>query len=238
MRPERCYTFRILSTVKRDFDRLALFDQKGWTANNHYHEFLLKHVPLQCEHVLEIGCGTGAFSRRLAQRARHVIAIDLSSEMIRVARSRSTAFPNIDFEIDDIVTRALPESQFDCIASIATLHHVPTRAVLLKIRNALKPGGRLIVLDLSEPERRILTPGGLTDAMVNVLAMGTSCSLRLLHNGRLRPPREVRAAWEEHGKTDRYLTMDAARRLYRSLFPGVMVRKHLLWRYSAIWTRT
>jgi SAM-dependent methyltransferase len=219
-----------LSTVERDFDRLAQFDQQGWNANNHYHEFLLRHVPPGCENALEIGCGTGAFSRRLAQRARQVTAIDLSSEMIRVSRSSSSDFPNIDFEIDDIMTRSLPESHYDCVASIATLHHVPTRAVLTKIREALKPGGILIVLDLLQPE-------GLLDAILNAIAMGTSCSLRLFHNGRLRAPREVRAAWEEHGKTDRYLTMDEARALYGSLFPGVTVRKHLLWRYSAAWTK-
>ena len=151
--------------------------------------------------------------------------------MIRVARSHSTKFPNLNLEAGDIVTRQLPESEFDCIASIATLHHVPARAVLLKIRKALKPGGSLIVLDLFEPR-------GLRDAMLNVLAMGTSCGLRLLHNGRLRPPREVRAAWEAHGKTDRYLTMDEARSLYSSLFPGVTIRQHLLWRYSAIWIKS
>jgi 2-polyprenyl-3-methyl-5-hydroxy-6-metoxy-1,4-benzoquinol methylase len=226
-----------LSTVERDFDRLALFDEAGWTGNNHYHNFLLRYVPLNCEQVLEIGCGTGAFSRRLAQQARRVTAIDLSSQMIRVARSRSPSVSNIDFEIDDIVTRELPESKFDCIASIATLHHVPTRAALLKIRNALKPGGRLIVLDLYDPERNMLSAKGIADSLLNVTAMGVSCSLRLFHNGRLRPPREVRAAWEAHGKTDRYLTMDEVRSLYQSLFPGVMIRKHLLWRYSAIWTR-
>jgi len=226
-----------LSTVERDFDRLALFDEEGWTANNHYHEFLLKHVPLECEQVLEIGCGTGAFSRRLSPRASSVTAIDLSAQMIRVARSRSSAFSNIEFEIDDIVTRELPESQFDCIASIATLHHVPIRNVLLKLKQALKPGGSLIVLDLSEPERNIFRARGLADAILNVMAMGTSCGLRWLHNGRLRPPREVRAAWDEHGKTDRYLTMDEVGSLYRPLFPGVAIRRHLLWRYSAIWIK-
>jgi 2-polyprenyl-3-methyl-5-hydroxy-6-metoxy-1,4-benzoquinol methylase len=227
-----------LSTVESDFDRLAVLDADGWTANNQYHEFLLRHVPQACEHALEIGCGTGAFSRRLALRLQHVTAIDLSSQMIRLARLRSAEFPNIEFEIDDIMTRQLPESEFDCIASIATLHHVPTREVLLKIRDALKPGGSLIVLDLVEPERNLLTADGAADSILNVVAMGASCSLRLFHNGRLRPPREVRAAWEEHLKTDRYLTMDEVRSLYGSLFPGVQIRKHLLWRYSAIWIKS
>jgi len=52
-----------MSTVEADFDRLALLDDEGWTANNQYHSSLLKHVPENCENALEIGCGTGAFAR-------------------------------------------------------------------------------------------------------------------------------------------------------------------------------
>jgi len=227
-----------LSAIERDFDCLAQFDEPGWTGNNHYHSFLLRHLPPGCNHVLEIGCGKGTFSRALASRARHVAAIDLSSEMIRVARSRSAQFPQIEFEIADVMSREFPAEYFDCIATIATLHHVPTRPVLLKLKEALRPGGVLLVLDLYEPERNLLRLKGLRDAFLNVVAMGASVTLRLIHSGRLRPPREVRQAWAEHGKTDRYHTMDQARGLYASIFPGVIIRRHLLWRYSAIWTRT
>jgi hypothetical protein len=51
-----------MSSFEADFDRLALLDDEGWTANNHYHDFLLKHVPQNCENALEIGCGTGALA--------------------------------------------------------------------------------------------------------------------------------------------------------------------------------
>src|SRR2546423_605104 len=166
-----------MSTVEKDFDRLALFDHQGWTANNHYHEFLLRQGPASCDNVLEIGCGTGAFSRRLAGRAKHVTAIDLSSEMIRTARSRSNGFSNISFEVADAMVCDLPESHFDCIATIATLHHLPTRAALLKLRSALKPGGSIIVMDLFELERNIFSAHGLGDLVLNALAMGTSCGL-------------------------------------------------------------
>ncbi|HEX8898337.1 MAG TPA: class I SAM-dependent methyltransferase [Chthoniobacterales bacterium] len=227
-----------MSQIEKDFDGLALLDQDGWSGNKHYHNFLLRHLPAHCDQVVEVGCGTGAFSRRLAERARQVTAIDLSSEMIRVARSRSAQCTNIDFEVADIVARELPESHFDCIATIATLHHLPIRCVLAKMKRALKPGGTLIAIDLYEPERKLLSVRGLTDAMLNVLAMATICSLRLLHNRRLRPPPEVRAAWEAHGRSDSYLTMDQARSLYGELLPESVVRKHLLWRYSVIWRKT
>jgi 2-polyprenyl-3-methyl-5-hydroxy-6-metoxy-1,4-benzoquinol methylase len=227
-----------LSAIERDFDRLAQFDEVGWTSNNHYHKFLLQQVPANCESALEIGCGTGAFSRALASRVKKVTAIDLSSEMIRVARSCSPASLQIEFEVDDVMTRALPAAALDCIATIATLHHLRHAEVLTKLKDALRLNGKLIVLDLYRPETNLMTWAGLTDQFLNVLAMGTSVSLRLIHNRRLRLPRAARAAWNAHGKTDRYLTMDEVRSLYTSIFPGVTIRKHLLWRYSAVWVKT
>ena len=226
-----------MSAIERDFDHLAQFDEPGWTGNNHYHDFLLRSVPAHCHHALEIGCGKGGFSRRLASRATHVTAIDLSSEMIRVARSRSSDFANIQFEVADFITSEFAEGQFDCIATIATLHHLPTRAALVKLKRALRSGGTLLVLDLFEPERNLLTTKGLSDAFLNLVAMGTSCTLRLMHNGHLRPPAEVRAAWDAHGRSDSYLTMDDVHQTYGSMFPGVVIRKHLLWRYSAVWRK-
>ena len=119
-----------MSVIQADFDRLALLDAQGWTHNNHYHEFLLQHIPNGCEHALEVGCGTGAFARRLAERARHVTALDLSPEMIRVARSRSMEIPNVEFHVADAVAWNFPATHFDCIETIETMRHLPVRAVM------------------------------------------------------------------------------------------------------------
>src|SRR5256714_12932973 len=226
-----------MSSIEKDFDRLALLDDAGWTPNNDYHGFLLRHVPQGCVEALEVGCGSGAFSRRLAQQAQHVKAIDLSSEMVRVGRSRSTHVSNIDFEVADLMSCDLPVGHFDCIATIATLHHLPLRATLLRLIDALKPGGVLIVLDLFETESHLLKFSGVRDAVLNAIAGGVSVSLRFIHNGRLKPPREVRAAWEEHGKTDSYPTMDHIRTLADEIAPGAKITRHLLWRYSLIWQK-
>jgi len=111
-----------MSAIQTDFDRLALLDAEGWTHNNHYHNFLLRHVRHDCQNALEIGCGTGAFARRLAARAQHVVALDLSPEMIRAARSRSTSFRNIEFHVADAISWDFPAAHFDCTTAIATLH--------------------------------------------------------------------------------------------------------------------
>jgi SAM-dependent methyltransferase len=219
-----------VSSVEADFDRLALLDEEGWTTNNHYHEFVLSHVPRDCENALEIGCGTGAFSRELATRSRRVVAIDLSSEMIRVARSRSSRFDDLQFQLADAMTWDFPQSHFDFICSIATLHHLPQRELLVKIKDALRPGGVLVVVDLVQSD-------SLVERVFDIIGFGVSPSLRLIHNGRLQPPREVRKAWEQHGKHDTYSTIRQMRALADEILPGSEVRRHLLWRYSLVYQK-
>lgn len=220
-----------MSSIEADFDRLARLDDEGWTANNHYHTLLLKHVPAKCENALEIGCGTGAFARLLAARCRHVIGIDLSPEMIRVARSRSTRFENLEFELADAMSWEFPQSHFDFICSIATLHHLEQRELLPKIKDALKPGGVFVLLDL-------VASSGLTERMLDVIGLGVSSGLRLIHNGRLQPPPEVRKAWEQHGKHDHYSTIKQMRALADEILPGASVQRHLLWRYTLVYRKT
>ena len=219
-----------MSSIEADFDRLAILDDEGWTANNHYHNFLLNHVPQNCENALEIGCGTGAFARLLARRCKRVIALDLSSEMIRVARSRSSHFDNLDFQLADTMTWNFPQSHFDFICSIATLHHLQQRELFVKIKDALRPSGVLMVLDLVESN-------SLAERILDVFGLGVSGSLRLIHNGRLKPPAEVRKAWEQHGKHDHYATVSQMQALADEILPGANVRRHLLWRYSLVYQK-
>src|ERR1043165_2561710 len=220
-----------MSTVEADFDRLALLDDEGWTANNQYHNSLLKHVPENCENALEIGCGTGGFARVLARRCRRVVALDLLAEMIRVARSRSIRFENLEFELADAMTVNFPNSHFDFVCSIATLHHLEQRELLLKIKDALKPRGVLVVLDLVQSD-------SLTEHMCDGVGLGVSAGLRLIHNGRLQPPAAVRKAWEQHGKHDSYLTMRQVGALADEILPGARVERCLLWRYRLVYKKS
>src|ERR1044072_841055 len=217
-----------MSTFEVDFDRLALLDDEGWTANNQYHASLLKHVPEKCENALEIGCGTGAFARALARRCKRVVGLDLSAEMIRVARSRSSQFENLEFQLADAMTWNFPQSHFDFVCSIATLHHLSQRALLVKIKDTLRPHGVLVVLDLVQSS-------SLGERMLDVIGLGMSGSLRLLHNGRLKPPREVRKAWEQHGQHDSYSTISQMRTLAHDILPGASVIRCLLWRYKLVY---
>ena len=216
--------------IQADFDRLAGLSTEGWDHNGHYHPFLLRHAPTQCDRALEIGCGTGGFSRLLVQRSQHVLALDLSPQMIRIARERSTGFSNIDYQVADVLNYNLPANQFDCIVSIATLHHLPFEMMLGQLKGALKAGGVLLILDLFKGD-------SLADLLLNIPAVPWNLALTLWKQHRLRPPREVRAAWTEHGRTDVYLTLSQVRHGCKIALPGAMIRRHLLWRYSIVWTK-
>lgn len=220
-----------LESIRADFDRIALLPGDDGEHNARYHGYLLGHVPERCCRALEIGCGAGEFSRLLARRAERVLAVDLSPQMIRLARGRSAAYPNIDFVTGDVMRCPLPAGQFDCIATLTTLHHLPTELALRKIRKALKPGGTFVCLDLY---RR----SGLIDLLFDGVAYPANLFLRLLKTGKPRPPREVREAYAEHGKTDTYLTLPQVEQVCANILPGALVSRHLFWRYSIVWKKS
>jgi SAM-dependent methyltransferase len=219
--------------VREDFDRLALrSEESSWEHNSHYHPFLLRQLPESLGDALEVGCGAGEFARLLAERCERVVAVDLSPRMIEAARARSKDHPNVEYLVADAASWEFPSERFDCAASVATLHHLPLGPMLAKMRNALKPGGTLILLDLYQAR----TPA---DHVVSALAVPTSKAIRLARIGYLpkRQAPELQRAWEEHGKTDAYPTLAEVRRACETELQGAAVRRRLLWRYTVVWRK-
>jgi trans-aconitate methyltransferase len=118
-----------------------LYDEK--------HSFVWKHGasliellrPGAGERVLDLGCGTGHLTARIAEVGTEVVGIDSSPEMIAEARR---LFPANRFEVADARDFAFDEP-FDAVFSNAVLHWVkpPERAVDC-VRRALRPGGRFV----------------------------------------------------------------------------------------------
>jgi ubiquinone/menaquinone biosynthesis C-methylase UbiE len=219
-----------LESIQSDFDRIALLSDEDWDHNEHYHRYLMAQIPAECRHILELGCGTGEFSRLLAGRAEKVLAIDLSPQMIRLARERAKLYPNIDFVAGDVLACEFADNQFDCIATLTTLHHLPAEIILRKIERALKPGGTFVCLDLYRRST-------LTDLLCDVIAYPADFFLRLIKTGKPRASREVREAYIEHGKTDSYLTLSQIEQMCAAVLPGALVSRHLFWRYSIVWKK-
>ena len=221
-----------VETVRSDFDRIAGFGEAVFDHNRHHHGVLLREVSgRRLGATLDLGCGTGGFTRELAARAESVLGVDLSPEMLRVARVGAAALANVRFEERDVTAWELPRAHFDCIASIATLHHLPMRETLVRLRDALAPGGVLLVLDLVRDANPL-------DFARSLLSVPTNVLLHVVKTGALRDPPEVQAVWIEHGKTDRYLSLAEVRRACAAAgLAGARVRRHLLWRYSLVWQK-
>ncbi len=187
----------LIQKIRADFDKIALLNQARWDHNNHYHFFLLDQLPSKGKTILEIGCGTGEFSRLLAQRFDKVIAIDLSPNMIQVAKQHSQHFDNINFQVADILQWQFPLEKFDAIASIATLHHLPLAQLLPKLKATLNPGGKLVILDLVEYEYP-------KDILLDIISIPSSWVFKIFKNKKIKPTSEEIQAWNEHGLTDNY----------------------------------
>jgi SAM-dependent methyltransferase len=226
---------RYTATLREDFDRIAdLSEAEGWDHNAYYHAFLLGQLPERLDEALEVGCGTGAFARSLAKRCEHVLAVDLSPRMVEAAKDRSKGHPNVEYAVADANSWEFPEGRFDCVASIATVHHLPLVPVLRKMGGALRPGGTLLVLDLYRAS-------GYSDLLVGAAGFPASKAIRLAKTGALsgplQPP-EVQRAWEEHYATDTFPTLGEVRSACdEAELRGARVRRHLLWRYSVVWRK-
>ena len=125
---------------------------KGWDAQGYQsrHSYVFKHGeglvelldPKPGERILDLGCGSGQLTAKIAEAGAHVIGIDLSPDMIAQARAN---FSQIEFAIGDATSFELAEP-VDAVFSNAVLHWVKDAEVAIGcVARALKPGGRLVM---------------------------------------------------------------------------------------------
>jgi SAM-dependent methyltransferase/biotin operon repressor len=112
-------------------------------------EALLRTMTYQV--VADLGAGEGTLSQLLAQRAEKVIAVDLSPKMVEFGRALADKhnLPNLEYRIGDIEEPPIDPDSVDLAFLSQALHHAehPQKALDAAYR-LLKPGGRLVVLDL------------------------------------------------------------------------------------------
>lgn len=106
---------------------------------------------LNYDTVADLGAGEGTLSQLIAQRARKVIAIDNSEKMVEFgqALAKEHSLSNLEYRLGDIESPPIDDETIDLAIFSQALHHAahPPRALSEALR-ILKPGGRLIILDL------------------------------------------------------------------------------------------
>ncbi|WP_250634562.1 class I SAM-dependent methyltransferase [Pinirhizobacter soli] len=122
--------------------------------------------------VLDLACGHGDFSRRIHQQGAHrVTGVDISPEMIRLAKAQSlVSGDDIHFEVGDV--RALPRlGQFDVVSAAWLFNYAEDTAQLAdmfaSVARNLKPGGRLVAYTVN-PDFE-LAKGNFTEYGVHVM---------------------------------------------------------------------
>ena len=101
--------------------------------------------------IADLGAGEGTFSQLLARRSKKVIAIDNSEKMVEYGRelARKHGVKNLEYRKGDLEEVPIRDATVDLAFFSQALHHAqhPERAVAEAMR-ILKPGGRIVVLDL------------------------------------------------------------------------------------------
>jgi len=138
---------------KERFDRWAqTYDTdriSSWFR--HVHQIMLKHIELASHKaILDVGCGTGnalILMSEQNQQAKYY-GIDLSSQMIEVAKHKTKDLPQFEFKAADSAAIPYGDNSFDLVISSNSFHHYPHPVKVLKeIKRVLSGGGMFFLED-------------------------------------------------------------------------------------------
>lgn len=139
-------------TAKAYFDALAgkfgrhYIPGRSWKALG---ETLLKLMPPLV--IADLGAGEGTLSQLLAQRAQKVIAVDNSEKMVAYGAELASkhGFTNLEYRLGELENPPVDPESVDLVFLSQALHHAQNpQAALRGAFGILKPGGRIVVLDL------------------------------------------------------------------------------------------
>jgi ubiquinone/menaquinone biosynthesis C-methylase UbiE len=130
------------------------------------------------EAVLDVGCGTGDLILEVSRRVGSsglVAGIDAAPEMVARARQKARRrHLAIDFRVEPVEQLSFAYQTFDVVVSSLVFHHLPDglkQQGLAEIYRVLKPGGRLLLVDLLGPTHRFLLHSHLQTTLPDLLPL-------------------------------------------------------------------
>ena len=104
--------------------------------------------------VGDLGCGTGQLTESIAPFVERVIAVDDSSAMLGAARRRLASMSNVEVKSGRLESLPIEDGSLDAALLFLALHYVPEPGqAIAEARRALKPGGRLLIVDMMPHDR-------------------------------------------------------------------------------------
>ena len=134
-------------------EEIRELEWKYFDPDNIQLQSLLKACDLHGSKVLEVGCGNGIFTLKLADYAKQVVAIDIDPGIIEAARQKAKEriVSNVEFMAMDAQNLRLLSDSFDvvlCLWAINTVKH--KEEALREAKRVLKKGGRFLLMDFVE----------------------------------------------------------------------------------------
>lgn len=192
--------------------------RRRWNHNLHYLPVLLAAVPPGCARALDVGCGEGILARELRRTVPHVTGIDADAAIVAKAKTHGG---DVEYLLGDFLSAPFAPGAFDFVASVAALHHMDPERALTRMADVLRPGGVLALLGLARDRYPVDLP---RSALATVVSRAH----------RLRTD-----AWESSAPTiwPPAHTYGEIRAVAEAALPAARLRRHLLWRYSLVWTK-
>jgi len=139
--------------------------------------------------IADMGAGEGMLAQLMARTAKKVIAVDNSEKMVEFgsALARDHGFRNLEYRVGDVEEPPVEPGSVDLVLFSQVLHHVPSppRALAAACR-ILKPGGRIVILDLAshgyEQARELYAHIWLGFAEVEFLQMLKKAGFSKIHS--------------------------------------------------------
>jgi ubiquinone/menaquinone biosynthesis C-methylase UbiE len=116
------------------------------------------------QRALEVGCGTGIFLEAAATTGAHIVALDLSADLLARARARVAASGNVRLSLGNAEQMPFRDGSFDAAYGSSILHHLNVDAALAEVHRVLRPGGRIVFAEpnILNPQVAVMFHLGLT----------------------------------------------------------------------------
>ena len=166
--------------------------------------------------MLDVGCGEGTLARQLRGHVDRVIGLDVDREGIELARSLGGG---VDYVCADLGFHPFDPGSFDAVVSVATVHHLDLATALRRMRELVRPGGVIVVVGLAARS--------LSDLPYDAAGF-------FAH----RWIKARRGYWQHPSPViDPSMTYREIRRVVAAELPGARCRRHVMFRYSVVWTK-
>jgi SAM-dependent methyltransferase len=186
----------------------AAEEQRFWEMGRTDLDLLLGAVDVRLEPdwvVVEIGCGVGRLTRVIAERAAAVKAIDVSSEMLAIARNENARLTNVEWiQGDGLSLAGVDDGVGDAVVSHVVFQHIPDPQITLgyirEVGRVLRPGG-VTALHLSNDKQVHEQRAGVGQRLRSLVGLAPKGQAHEAWTGSAVELDDVRAAAADGGMT-------------------------------------